>query len=114
MDAGELIKSTVVLFVIGGAVLIFGVFAMIARFYRKVPQGKVLVRNGMGGSKVSFSGMLVLPILHKIEIMDISVKRVEIERTEKDGLVCMDNLRADIKVAFFVRSEEHTSELQSR
>jgi len=109
MNGAEFIQSTVVLTLIIAVVIVFGSLAMIARFYRKVPQGKVLVRNGMGGSKVSFSGMLVLPILHRIEIMDVSVKRVEIERTGKDGLVCMDNMRADIKVAFFVRVN-HTRE----
>ncbi len=85
-----------VLFLAGSAVLI-------SRFYRKVEQGQALVRNGMGGTKVSFSGMIVLPILHQPEYMDISVKRVEIDRNGKNGLICMDNLRADIKVAFFVR-----------
>src|SRR5512136_2753116 len=84
-------------------IILVGVFAMIVRCYRKVDQGKALVRNGMGGTKVSFSGIIVLPIVHKVEIMDISVKRVEIDRGGKNGLICMDNLRADIKVAFFVR-----------
>lgn len=76
---------------------------MIAKWYKKVPQGKALVRTGMGGTKVSFEGMIVLPVLHKLEIMDISLKSVEINRTGKDGLICKDNLRADIKVVFFVR-----------
>jgi uncharacterized membrane protein YqiK len=84
-------------------IILVGVFAMVVRCYRKVDQGKALVRNGMGGTKVSFSGIVVLPIVHKSEIMDISVKRVEIDRNGKNGLICMDNLRADIKVAFFVR-----------
>jgi uncharacterized membrane protein YqiK len=35
--------------------------------------------------------------------MDISVKRIEIARQGGEGLICKDNLRADIKVAFFVR-----------
>ena len=35
--------------------------------------------------------------------MDISVKRIEIFRHGSEGLICMDNVRADIKVAFFVR-----------
>ncbi len=91
----------------GGLVILViiavGVFAMIVRCYRKVDQGKALVRNGLGGTKVSFSGIVVLPIVHKSETMDISVKRVEIDRNGKNGLICMDNLRADIKVAFFVR-----------
>ncbi|MGV3774718.1 MAG: flotillin family protein [Verrucomicrobiales bacterium] len=73
------------------------------KFFRKVEQGQALVRNGLGGTKVSFSGTLVFPIVHQAEYMDISVKRVEIDRNGKNGLICMDNLRADIKVAFFVR-----------
>ncbi len=81
----------------------FGVLAFVSRFFRKVEQGQAIVRNGWGGTKVSFSGMIVLPVLHKVEFMDISVKRVEIDRNGKNGLICMDNLRADIKVAFFVR-----------
>ncbi|HWH72182.1 MAG TPA: hypothetical protein VNT26_22655, partial [Candidatus Sulfotelmatobacter sp.] len=90
----------------GLAVLILigiGVLALVVRCYRKVEQGKTIVRNGMGGTRVSFSGIVVLPIVHKAEFMDISVKRVEIDRNGKNGLICRDNMRADIKVAFFVR-----------
>lgn len=90
--------------VIGGIVgLIAGVIILISRFYRKVHQGQAIVRNGIGGTKVSFNGMLVIPIAHHAEYMDISVKRVEIERRGPEGLICKDNMRADIKVAFFVR-----------
>lgn len=86
-----------------GVIIIGGLLAMFSKFYHKVDQGKVVVRNGIGGPVVSFGGIFVLPILHKSEIMDISVKRVEIAREGKDGLICKDNLRADIRVAFFVR-----------
>ncbi|MBN1468516.1 MAG: hypothetical protein JW924_07305 [Fusobacteriaceae bacterium] len=72
-------------------------------FYKKVTQSKAIVRNGLGGAKVSFTGMWVIPILHNWEIMNISVKRVEIAREGKDGLICKDNIRADIRVAFFVK-----------
>ncbi|MEO8354047.1 MAG: flotillin family protein, partial [Chthoniobacteraceae bacterium] len=83
-------------------IFIFGVISVLT-CYRKVEQGQALVRNGVGGTQVSFSGMVVFPIIHKSEYMDISVKRVEIDRAGKNGLICMDNMRADIKVAFFVR-----------
>lgn len=95
----QLIAAIVVITI----VLFFGILALFSRFYRKVEQGKVIVRNGVGGSTVSFGGILVVPVLHHFEIMDISVKRVEIAREGKDGLICKDNLRADIRVAFFVR-----------
>ena len=84
-------------------IVLVGTLVLMSRFYRKVEQGQALVRNGQGGTKVSFSGTLVFPILHQLEYMDISVKRVEIDRNGKNGLICMDNMRADIKVAFFVR-----------
>lgn len=84
-------------------IIIIGLLALFSRFYHKVEQGKVIVRNGVGGPVVCFGGIFVVPIIHRYEIMDIAVKRVEIAREGKDGLICKDNLRADIRVAFFVR-----------
>ena len=84
--------------------LIITFFVVLSMFYKKIPQGKAIVRTGVGGSKVAFNkGMYVIPVFHKMEIMDISVKKIEIARMENDGLICKDNIRADIKVAFFVR-----------
>jgi len=84
--------------------LVIAFFVVLSMFYKKIPQGKAIVRTGVGGSKVAFNkGMYVVPVFHKMEIMDISVKKIEIARMENDGLICKDNIRADIKVAFFVR-----------
>ncbi len=84
--------------------LILAFFVVLSMFYKKIPQGKAIVRTGVGGSKVAFNkGMYVVPVFHKMEIMDISVKKIEIARMQHDGLICKDNIRADIKVAFFVR-----------
>ncbi len=78
--------------------------AIIAMFYRKVPQGKALVRTGFGGIRIATDkGMYVIPVFHKVEVMDISVKKIQVERLGSEGLVCKDNMRADIKVAYFVR-----------
>lgn len=97
-------ENMVLIIGVGAGVIIFiGLLVLFAKFYKKVDQGKVLVRNGVGGPVVSFGGIFVVPIIHKCEVMDISVKRVEIAREGKDGLICKDNLRADIRVAFFVR-----------
>ena len=92
--------------------VIRGAFIVIARFYRKVAQGQALVKTGWGGTKVSFNGMFVIPVIHKLEIMDISLKTIEIARLEKDGLICRDNVRADIKVTFFVRVNELAADVQ--
>ena len=71
--------------------------------YRKVPQGKALVVSTTNKVLVTFTGRLVLPVIHKAEIMDTSVKTIEIDRRATEGLICRDNIRADIKVLFFVR-----------
>ena len=97
--------SNIVWVVIGGIVSLVILFVLfIALFYKKIPQGEALIKTGFGGTAVAFDkGMYVIPVLHKVEIMDISVKKIEIQRLGIDGLICNDNMRADIKVAFFVR-----------
>ena len=71
----------------------------------KVEQGKALILSNVwkGTVKVSFTGGFVYPIIHKAELMDISVKTIELDRSGSDGLICRDNIRADIKITFFVR-----------
>ncbi len=98
---------------IGAFVLLvlFGFIIMIVRCYRKVDHGQALVRNCLGGTKVAFSGIVVLPVIHKAEFIDISVKRVEIDRHGQFGLICKDNMRADIKVAFFVRVNQTSQDV---
>ena len=95
----------VVVAVIGIIVLfIFGLFAMFARFYHKVEQGYAMIVNTMRSEPdVTFTGRMVYPVIHKAEMMDIALKTIEIARTGNDGLICQDNIRADIKVTFFVR-----------
>jgi len=88
--------------IIIGVILFIGIVILLG-FWRKVEQGRAIVCNGPGNTRVSFRGMLVIPIIHQVEYMDISVKRLEIDRHGEAGLICRDNLRADIQVAFFVR-----------
>ncbi|MFF5933640.1 flotillin family protein [Streptomyces sp. NPDC012508] len=76
---------------------------VLSRLFRKVEQGKALIVSKMRKVDVTFTGQVVLPVLHKAEVMDISVKTIEISRTGRDGLICRDNIRADIRISFFVR-----------
>ncbi|MFD7714116.1 SPFH domain-containing protein [Streptomyces sp. NPDC059785] len=76
---------------------------VVARLFRKVEQGKALIVSKMRKVDVTFTGQVVLPVLHKAEVMDISVKAIEITRAGKEGLICRDNIRADIRISFFVK-----------
>ncbi|MEY9962002.1 putative membrane protein YqiK [Streptacidiphilus sp. MAP12-16] len=87
-----------VLLLIGlGTLLLFG------RLFRKVVQGEALIISKPKHVDVTFTGALVVPVLHRAEVMDISVKTIEIDRTGREGLICQDNIRADIRITFFVR-----------
>ncbi len=88
---------------IGGVVLL-GILVLVARTWRQVDQGRAMIVNKMGTEpKVTFTGAIVLPIINKMEVMDLSVKTIDVARRGKEGLICADNIRADIKVTFFVR-----------
>ncbi|MER6944528.1 flotillin family protein [Nonomuraea sp. NPDC000554] len=84
-------------------VIVLALLITISRLFRKVEQGKALIVSKVNKVDVTFTGAVVLPVFHKAETMDISVKTIEIERTGREGLICRDNIRADIKIAFFVR-----------
>ncbi len=84
-----------------GAFLVLGVASLMA--YKKVDQGEVLIVNWPRKVKVHFTGGFIFPMLTRAEVMDISVKTIQIERDGHDGLICADNIRADITVTFFVK-----------
>lgn len=92
--------------------IIAGVIALLlvalvtaALLIRKIHPGKAGISVGWGGLRVAFDYMVRIPVVQNFEEMDISVKKLEIHRKGKDGLVCKDNIRADISVAFYIRVE---------
>ncbi|WP_433415519.1 flotillin family protein [Microtetraspora malaysiensis] len=97
ISTGTGVLLAVLLLVVIGAVVV------VSRLYRKVEQGMALIVSKTRRVDVTFTGAVVLPVLHKSEVMDISVKTIEITRTGHEGLICRDNIRADIRITFFVR-----------
>jgi len=86
--------------------------AIFKAFYHKVDQGTALIINDMSTQpKVRFTGGMVLPVIHKKELMKISLITLEVDRRGKDGLICADNMRADITVAFYLRVNETTEDV---
>lgn len=92
-------------------IVFIGLIFWILSMYKKTVQGVVLLRTGYGGAKVFFNAGVVIPVIHRLEYMDISVKKLEIAREGKDGLICKDNMRADIQVAFFVRVNKSVEDI---
>ncbi len=104
--------ETIILITASAAVILLGAFSLFASFYKKVPQGKAMIVSTLSREpKVTFTGSLVLPVIHLREMMDIDLKTIEIDRRGSDGLICRDNIRADIKVTFFVRVNKTTEDV---
>lgn len=87
--------------------MLIAIAALFKAFYIKVEQGTALIKNDMSAHpKVFFTGAWVWPVIHKKELMRISLITLEVDRRGKDGLICADNMRADITVAFYLRVNE--------
>ncbi|MGW4025650.1 SPFH domain-containing protein [Streptomyces sp. NPDC005009] len=97
--------ATVGIAVLVGVALLLMLIGLlvVSKLFRKVEQGKALIVSKVRKVDVTFTGSVVLPVLHKAEVMDISVKTIEITRAGKEGLICRDNIRADIRITFFVK-----------
>jgi uncharacterized membrane protein YqiK len=90
-----------------GIVVIFLVFifALLNAFLKKAAPGTALVKTGLGFShpQVSTSSSIVIPLLHRIETIDLTVKIVKIIRKGSDSLSCADGIRAEVEVDFYVK-----------
>ena len=94
------------------AVIIIGLLISFTKFYVKVPQGWALIINDTTSApKVKFTGGIVWPVINKKELMKISLITLELDRRNKEGLICRDNIRADITVAFYLRVNETTEDV---
>ena len=95
-----------------GLIVLIALILMIVRLFKKVEQGKALIISKTRDVHVTFTGAVVLPVLHKAEIMDISLKTLTLERSGREGLTCKDNIRADIRVYFYVRVNETAEDVK--
>ncbi len=89
------------------ASLILAIILVIKAFYVKVDQGTALIINKFRGDpQVKFTGGIVYPVINKKEFMKITLITLDVTRKGSDGLICNDNMRADITVAFYLRVNE--------
>ena len=110
-------EQQLIVVVFGGLallVLLAGFVTAFSKFYRKPGPEEAIVRTGVGGlTTITGKGMIVVPLIQEAHLMDLSVKRVLIARDGEDGLICQDNMRADIKVTFFVRVNNQPEDIKT-
>src|SRR5512137_1099990 len=79
--------------IVVGLPILYGIAMRVLRFYIKVDQGHALIINPMTGDpRVTFTGGIVWPVVYRGEVMDISLKTIEIDRRGVEGLICQDNI----------------------
>ncbi len=87
-------------------VLVFSLLLVLflQRFFKKSTRETVLIRTGAGGQKVVMDGgLLVIPVLHRVEAINMLTMRLHVSRTGEQSLMTEDRLRVDIDMAFYVR-----------
>lgn len=93
--------------IVAGSILflMFGVVSVLSKFYKKVPQGNAWIRSGVDGPRVSFGGILFIPLLHRLEIMDITAKKIELRHFGDKALRTKDGVNLDAQVGIVLRIE---------
>ncbi|MEM9367034.1 MAG: flotillin family protein [Planctomycetota bacterium] len=121
MLVGLIFENTVVDFLAVSAIAVIAIITCVVMlgaifyksFYKKVGPDSAIVRSGRGGLEVrTGDGLFVVPLIHQAEYMDLTLKSFEINREGSEGLICQDNIRADIKVAFFIRVDKTPEEMK--
>ena len=89
---------------LGTVVVVFVVFALLGRGgLRAVETHQALVIQGVGGTRVRFTPTLVLPMVQRAEIIDLSTQVLALELTGHAGLRCQDKIRADVTARVLIR-----------
>ncbi|MBL7979178.1 MAG: hypothetical protein JNN12_12635 [Bacteroidetes Order II. Incertae sedis bacterium] len=91
--------------VVGVILFILVFLSMLNRFLVKAEAGQALVKTGFGLSKpgVYLSSVISIPLLHRTERIDLTVKTVRTVRRAHESLSCADGIRAEVEVDFYIK-----------
>lgn len=79
--------------------------------FKTVRSGEVMVRYGWGGIKVFFDYAMVFPIIHYRDILDLTPKRLEIQRSETNPLELKDGTKAKLQIFFILQLKKSQPEV---
>lgn len=94
-----------------GIAIVLLILIFLTSRYRKVRgEGDALIVNGLDRTRACLTGTFVWPVINQYEYMDITRKKISVVRSgrkdqegeEYEGLHCSDNIRADLKVDFYI------------
>ena len=106
-----MVLSPSMIFILAGIGIVLVILLFLTSRYRKVRnEGEALIINGVDRTRASLTGTFVWPVVNRGEYMDITRKKISVIRSgrkdqegeEYEGLHCKDNIRADLKVDFYI------------
>jgi uncharacterized membrane protein YqiK len=101
--SAETVGSVILWLIVLAMVVVIAVY-LLRWLYRRSTKETAFVRTGFGGEKVIISGgAFVVPVLHEITPVGMSVMRIEVSRRQSQGLITKDRMRVDVVADFFVR-----------
>jgi uncharacterized membrane protein YqiK len=97
-------STEIALFALATVLMTAAAALLLGRSIVRVPQGKALVVNRTNGEPlVRFSDTIVMPIVQRAEVVDLSVVKIEVARQGRDGALCRDDVRADVAMTFYLK-----------
>src|ERR1700723_2064887 len=101
--AGETLGSLILWLIVLTIIVVIAVY-LLRWLYRRTTKETAFVRTGFGGEKVIISGgAFVVPVLHEITPVGMSVMRIEVARRQTQGLITKNRMRVDVVADFYVR-----------
>ena len=98
------VLGTIILWLIVVAIIVVIAVYLLRWLYRRSTKETAFVRTGFGGEKVVINaGAFVIPVLHEMSPVNMSVMRIEVRRGETTALITRDRMRVDLIAEFFLR-----------
>ncbi|MEX0335974.1 peptidase [Vibrio tubiashii] len=104
------ISPSMIFIAVGVSVVLIILVFLTSRYKKVRGEGDALIVNGLDRTRASLTGTFVWPVINQFEYMDITRKKISVTRSgrkdqegeEYEGLHCRDNIRADLKVDFYI------------
>ncbi|WP_414931507.1 peptidase [Vibrio europaeus] len=104
------ISPSMIFIAVGVSVVLLILVFLTSRYKKVRGEGDALIVNGLDRTRASLTGTFVWPVINQFEYMDITRKKISVTRSgrkdqegeEYEGLHCRDNIRADLKVDFYI------------
>ncbi len=92
--------------------LMMGLFLWIYCYKTPAPEQAFIITT-LKTTKVFFNKIMIIPVLHRLDVVDLSVKSFTLERKEDDTIFSHDRKRVAIKITFFIKINDKEEDIKN-